>query len=137
MTDKILYTGKTRTTGGPSGAARSHDGTFAIDLPEPHPAAEQLFATAWSACFIGAIGLAAQQRRIRLTETPAIDAQVDLVMNGGVFDLRARLDVEVPGVDPETARELVEAAHEICPYSRATRGNVAVELNVVEAALAA
>lgn len=131
MTAKLLYTGTTHTTGGPDGAARSIDGRLDIKLPEPHPTAEDLFAAAWSACFIGAIGVAAAQRKVALTTTPAIDATIDLLRDGGEFFLRARLDVSIPGVDRETAQTLVDAAHAICPYSKATRGNVDVELNLI------
>jgi len=130
MTPKIIFTGKTHTTGGRDGAARSSDGTLDIKLPEPHPTAEKLFAAAWSACFIGAVELAAAQRKIKLPETPSIDAQIDLLHGAGGFFLKARLDVSVPGIDREVARELVDAAHAICPYSKATSGNIDVELNV-------
>jgi lipoyl-dependent peroxiredoxin len=130
MTAKTLFMAKTHTTGGPNGASHSMDGQFDIQLPEPHPSAERLFATAWSACFIGAIELAAARKKIALLATPAIDATIDLLIENNAFSLRARLDVSVPGVDREIARELVDAAHGICPYSRATRGNIDVELNV-------
>ena len=130
MAAKTLFTGKTHTTGGPKGASRSSDGQLDIQLPEPHPAAERLFAAAWSACFIGAIELAAARKKIALPATPAIDATIDLLVENNAFQLRARLDVSVPGVDREIARELVDAAHGICPYSKATRGNIDVELNV-------
>jgi osmotically inducible protein OsmC len=131
MAAKTLFTGKTHTTGGPHGAARSTDGLLDIQLPEPHPAAERMFAAAWSACFIGALELAAARKKITLPATPAIDATIDLLIENNAFFLRARLDVSVPGVDREVARELVDAAHGICPYSKATRGNIEVELNVV------
>lgn len=130
-TPKILYTGKTHTSGGSNGAARSSDGFVDLKLPDPHPAAEQLFAAAWSACFIGAIGLAAAHRKVALPATPEIDAQIDLLRRDNDFYLQARLDVTVPGVDREIARELIDAAHQICPYSKAVRGNVEVELNLV------
>lgn len=101
--------------GGRNGAARSSDGFIDIKLPQPHPAAEQLFAVAWSACFIGAIEVAAGQRKIKLPASPAVDAEVDLNLAASGYFLRARLNVSVPGVDREIARELVEAAHGICP----------------------
>lgn len=128
---KILFTGKTHTTGGRNGAGHSLDGGFDIDLPAPHPAAERLFAVAWSACFIGALELAAGQKKVALTETPAVDAEVDLVREGNEFFLQARLNVSVPGVDRETAQALVDAAHAICPYSKATRGNIDVTVTLV------
>jgi len=130
MTDKILFSGSTHTVGGAEGYARSTDGAFEIELPEPHPAAERLFAAAWSACFLGAVGLVAGQCKIALPETPSIDATIDLLHRGGGFELRARLDVAVPGIDREVARELIEAAHKVCPYSKAIAGNIEVELNL-------
>ena len=131
MTEKLLFTGTTHTSGGPNGAARSTDGRLDIKLPAPHPSAEQLFAAAWSACFIGAIELAAGQKKIALPATPEIDATIDLILKNNAFFLRARLDVSVPGVDRDVARALIDAAHGICPYSKATSGNIDVELNLV------
>jgi Ohr subfamily peroxiredoxin len=128
---KTLFTGQAHTTGGRDGASRSKDGFVDIKLPQPHPAAENLFATAWSACFIGAIEVAAGQKKVKLPQTPAVDAQIDLKLGEGGYFLQARLDVTVPGVDPQTARTLVDMAHGICPYSKATRGNIEVSLNVL------
>ncbi len=119
MTSKVLFSGKTRITAGRDGAARSSDGFLDIKLPEPHPAAEQLFAAAWSACFIGAIQLAAGQRKAKLPSEPSIDAEIDLNQGEGGFFLRARLNISVPGVERAVARELIDAAHGICPYSKA------------------
>ena len=102
-----------------------------IRLPEPHPAAERLFAAAWSACFIGAIELAASRRKIKLPSAPAIDAEIDLNLSNDGFFLRARLNATIPGVDPEVGRELLEAAHGICPYSKATHGNIEVSTNLL------
>jgi Ohr subfamily peroxiredoxin len=130
MTAKTLFTGKTHTTGGATGFARSADGHLEIDLPEPHPAAERLFAVAWSACFIAAVGVAAAQKKITLPTTPSIDAEVDLALANGEYFLRARLNVSVPGIDRDIAQELVERAHQICPYSKATRGNIEVEVTL-------
>ncbi|WP_037435566.1 Ohr family peroxiredoxin, partial [Sinorhizobium fredii] len=97
----------------------------------PHPAAENLFGAAWSACFIGAIELAAVQRKIRLAAGPEVDAEIDLNVGDGSYFLRARLNVSLPDVDRELAQELIEAAHDICPYSKATRGNIDVAVNLV------
>jgi lipoyl-dependent peroxiredoxin len=129
--EKVIFTGRTHTTGGRDGAASSSDDFIDIKLPQPHPAAENLFAIAWSACFIGVIEVAAGQRKIKLPATPAVDAQVDLNMGDGGYFLRAHLKVSVPGVDREIAEELVEAAHGICPYSKATGGNIEVATEVV------
>jgi lipoyl-dependent peroxiredoxin len=131
MTQKILYTGKTHNTSGPDGAARSSDGSLDIKLPEPHPAAENLFGAAWSACYMGAIGLVAMQRKIKLPANPAVDAQIDLVQDRGAFVLRARLDVSLPGLEPEIGLQLIEAAHAVCPYSKAVHGNIEVETNLL------
>jgi Ohr subfamily peroxiredoxin len=131
MTAKVLFTGKTHVTSGRDGLARSSDGFLDVRLAQPHPAAEQLFGAAWSACFIGAIELAASQRKIKLPAHPAIDAEISLNGDGGGFFLRARLDVSVPGIDREVAQALVDAAHQICPYSKATRGNIDVAISLV------
>ncbi len=136
MTAKTLYSGTTHNVGGANGSTRSADGLLDLQLSDPHPAAENLFGAAWSACFMGAIGVAAAQKKIALPEQPSIDAKIDLLMEGSEFFLRAKLDVTIPGIDRETALELVERAHEICPYSKATRGNIEVELNVLEPAFA-
>ena len=131
MTAKLLFTGKTHTTNGRNGAARSSDGFLDIKLPQPHPAAENLFGAAWSACYMGAIELAATQRKIKLPAEVAVDAEINLNLDDGAFFLTARLNVNLPGVDREVAQELIHAAHGICPYSKATRGNIAVETNLV------
>jgi Ohr subfamily peroxiredoxin len=130
MTAKTLFSGTTHVTGGRNGHARSADGFVDLALPAPHPAAEQLFAAAWSACFIGALELAASQRKIKLPASPELDTTIDLLMENNAFFLKARLDVAVPGVDIETAQELAEAAHAICPYSKAVNGNIEIEINV-------
>lgn len=125
MTAKVLFTGKTHTTAGANGAARSADGFLDIKLPQPHPAAENLFGAAWSTCYLGAIQLAAGQKKIVLTD-PAVDAEIDLVNEAGAFFLQARLAVSLPGLDRDIAQELIEAAHAICPYSKAVHGNINV-----------
>lgn len=136
MTAKTIYSGTTHNVGGANGYTRSADGILDLPLSGPHPAAENFFGAAWSGCFIGAIGVAAAQKKVALPETPSIDATIDLVMEGGEFFLRAKLDVTVPGIEIGLARELVHLAHQICPYSKATRGNIEVEVNVLEPAFA-
>ena len=136
MTAKTIYSGTTHNVGGPDGYTRSADGFLDLPLADPHPAAENFFGAAWSGCFMGAIGLAAAQKKVALPQQPSIDATIDLLMEGNAFFLRAKLDVTVPGVDREVALELVELAHEICPYSKATRGNIEVQVNLVEPAYA-
>ncbi|MPV57388.1 peroxiredoxin [Burkholderia sp. HI2761] len=133
---KVLYTGKTRTTGGRDGAAHSSDGRLDVKLSGPGSAApgtnpEQLLAAGWSACFIGAMGLAAQRLKIALPRDTHVDAEIDLAMNDGAYFLQARLNVSVPGVDTAVAQALVDAAHQTCPYSKATRNNIDVVVTVV------
>lgn len=128
---KLLATGKTHNTNGRSGGARSSDGHLDIRLPEPHPAAEQLFGAAWSACYMGAIQLAAAQRKVKLPADMAVDAEIDLNQADGAFFLRARLNVSVPGVEREQAQALIEAAHTICPYSKAVHGNIDLTTTLV------
>jgi len=133
---KVLYTGRTRTTGGPQGATRSSDGFVDLSLAPPHgphPAAENLFASAWSACYIGAIEFAANQRKIKLAGSPAVDAQIEMkgTPASGTFFLQASLKVSIPGVSREVAQDLAEAAHSICPYSKAVHGNIEVTTTVV------
>jgi osmotically inducible protein OsmC len=129
---KVLFTGRTHTTSGKDGASRSQDGTFETKLPQPHPAAENLFAAAWSACYLGAIEVAAGQRKIKLSAAPSVDTTIDLSHAGGTnFFLKANLNVHIEGLDPEIVRELAEAAHGICPYSKAVHGNIEVTTTVI------
>jgi Ohr subfamily peroxiredoxin len=126
----ILYTGKTFTTGGRDGQSHSDDNRLDIKLSVPgsngagtNP--EQLFAAGWSACFIGAMGRAAQEKGIKLPADTSVAAEVDLgsdVEEG--FFLQARLNVSLPGIEPTLAQSVVDRAHQICPYSKATRGNI-------------
>lgn len=134
--ENVLYTGKTHTTGGRDGASRSSDGRLDIRLSPPGSAGsgtnpEQLFAAGWSACFIGAMGKAASALKVRLPSDVAVDAEVDLGMTGDAYFLQARLNVSLPGLPADVAQALVEKAHQTCPYSKATRGNIDVVINVV------
>jgi len=134
--EKVLYTAKTHTTGGRDGASRSSDGRLEVNLSSPGTSGtgtnpEQLFAAGWSACFIGAMGLAASKMKVALPADRAVDAEVDLGLNGGDYLLRARLNVSLPGLDREVAQAIVDAAHQTCPYSKATRGNIDVEINLL------
>ncbi len=134
--EKVLYTAKTHTTGGREGASRSSDGHLDVKLSRPGTAGsgtnpEQLFAAGWSACFEGAMGLAARKRKIALPAELAIDAEVDLGTTGDAYLLQARLNVSLPGVERELAQALVDEAHQTCPYSKATRGNIDVEIKLV------
>jgi lipoyl-dependent peroxiredoxin len=131
MSSKVLFTGKTHTTAGSDGAGHSADGFLNIKMPQPHPAAEDLFGVAWSACYMGAIELAASKKKITLPPGLAVDAQIDLNLAENGFYLTARLNVSLPGVDRQVATELIQTAHTICPYSKAMHGNIAVETNLV------
>jgi len=136
-TGNVLYTAKTHTVGDrQNGVSRSSDGRLDIRLAPPGSSGvgtnpEQLFAAGWSACFHGAMGLAARRMKVALPSDTTIDAEVDLCMANGSYFLRARLSVNLPGMEPELARRLADAAHETCPYSKAIRGNVGVEINVI------
>ncbi|CAG4921923.1 organic hydroperoxide resistance protein [Paraburkholderia saeva] len=135
--EKVLYTGKTHTSsGGRNGTSRSSDGRLDIKLSSPGTAGdgtnpEQLFAAGWSACFIGAMGLAAPRLGVKLPEDLAVDAEVDLGTEGDGYFLQARLNVSVPGVPRELAQAIVDAAHQTCPYSKATHGNIDVVITLV------
>jgi osmotically inducible protein OsmC len=134
--EKVLYTAKTHTSaGGRNGTSRSSDGHLDIKLSSPGTGSgtnpEQLFAAGWSACFIGAMGLAAGKMKVALPPDLAVDAEVDLDKTGEAFLLQARLNVSLPGLEREVAQTLTDAAHQTCPYSKAIRGNVDVVINLV------
>jgi len=131
--DKVLYTGKTHTTGGRDGVSRSDDGRLDLKLSSPGSAGlgtnpEQLFAAGWSACFIGALGKAAATMKVALPADLSVDAEVDLGMTGDAYLLQARLGIRLPGLARDVAQALVDAAHQTCPYSKLTRGNINVTL---------
>jgi len=128
----ILYTAQTHTTGGRDGRGQTTDGQ--LDLPLSPPGSgrpgtnpEQLFAIGWSACFIGALRRAGQKYNVRIPEGVAVDAEVSLgnTADGG-FALAATLTVQLPGLAAEDKAKLIDEAHQICPYSKATRGNIEV-----------
>src|SRR5882762_490202 len=128
--EKVLYTAKTHTTGGrKGGASRTDDGRLQVTLSVPGTPGngtnpEQLFAAGWSACFLSAIKLVAGKTKVTLPADLAVDAEVDLVTTDGAYSLRARLNVSLPGLERQAAQALVDAAHQVCPYSSATRGNI-------------
>jgi len=143
--EKILFTGKTHTAAPADGASRGGHGlldiktsgsgsgtkqeqVFAAALP--HPTAEQLFAGAWSACYYGALGLAAQGMKVKLPSDLAVEIEVEMVQTGDAYFIRARFNVIVPGVAREVAEALAHKGHETCPYSKATKGNIDVAVNV-------
>ena len=134
---KLLYTAKAHTTGGrDGGSSRSSDGRLDVKLSIPggpgngtNP--EQLFAAGWSACFLGAIKHVAATMKVRLPADVAIDPEVDLLTGSDGYFLKARLNVSLPGVDRQVARAILDGAHQTCPYSKATRGNIDVAINLV------
>jgi Ohr subfamily peroxiredoxin len=133
---QVLYTANTRTTGGRDGRGLSDDqrldvqlGSPGTDRPGTNP--EQLFAVGWSACFIGAMGLAAHAIGVRLPAEAAVDASVDLNKGADGYFLSAKLRVSLPGLPRDTAYELIKRAHDTCPYSKMTRGNINVGLELV------
>ncbi len=140
-TGKLLYTARTHTTGGRErGLSRSSDGRLDVKLSVPggpgmgtNP--EQLLAAGWSACFESALALVARRMKVVLPADLAIDAEVDLNLGdeagGDGYFLRARLNVALPGLDGKVAATLLEGAHQACPYSKATRGNIDVALRLV------
>jgi Ohr subfamily peroxiredoxin len=134
---KVLYTGRTYTKGGREGSARSHDGRLDIRLSPPGAPGggtnpEQLLGAGWSSSLIGALRHASHARRIPFPSGAAIAAEVSLIHGEQGFFLQVRFDISLPGVQPEIAYLLVDAAQENCPYSKATRGNVAVAVNLLE-----
>jgi lipoyl-dependent peroxiredoxin len=134
--ETVLYTGKTHTSGGRDGASRSSDGRLDVKLSSPGALGsgtnpEQLFAAGWSACFIGALKAEAAKMKLALPADVAIDAEIVLGVSDGAYGLAARLNVTLPGVEREVAQRLLDAAHQTCPYSRATRGNIEVVIKLI------
>ena len=135
--EKVLYTARAHTTGGrDGGASRTDDGRLDVKLSRPGTSGtgtnpEQLLAAGWSACFLSAIRLVAGKKQVTLPNDLAIDAEVDLGTTHGIHGLAARLTIRLPGMERLAAVALVEAADQACPFSRATRGNIDVAINVV------
>ena len=125
------------TTGGrDGGASRTSDGRLDIKLSVPGTPGtgtnpEQLLASGWSACFLTNIKIAGGKRKVRVSPEAAVDAEVDLCSTEDGFFLQARLNVSLPGLEREVAQSLVDTAHQACPYSKATLGNIAVVINLV------
>jgi lipoyl-dependent peroxiredoxin len=134
--DTVLYTGKTRVVGGREGHAKSTDGRLDVKLSPPGSTGagtnpEQMLAAGWSACFIGAMTKAAAKLKTRLPADTAVEAEVDLGMNGDAYLLRARLNVSLPGIERPVAEEIAQMAHQTCPYSKALKSNIDVTITVV------
>lgn len=137
--DKILFTTDATVTGGRDGSAASEDGALKLKLSTPKALGgaggegtnpEQLFAAGYSACFLSALNLVASQQKQKLPEGTQVKGEVSIGPVGAGFGIEATLNVSLPGFDKETADALVNKAHEICPYSNATRGNIDVTLHV-------
>ncbi|HVY69087.1 MAG TPA: organic hydroperoxide resistance protein [Verrucomicrobiae bacterium] len=134
---KVLYTAKAHTTGGrEGGSSRTSDGRLDVKLSVPGTPGngtnpEQLLAVGWSACFTSAIKIVGAKLKVKLPPEMAVDPEVDLCAGEDGYFLRVRLNVSLPGLEREVAQSILEAAHQTCPYSKATRGNIDVELNVV------
>lgn len=134
--EKVLYTAKAHTTGGrEGGASRTSDGRLDVKLTVPGTAGsgtnpEQLFAVGWSACYLSAIKLVAAKMKVKLPTEFAIDTEVDLGTAGSGYFLQARLTVILPGLEAEVAQQIVDGAHQECPYSKATHGNINVTTTV-------
>ena len=135
--EKVLYTAKAHTTGGrDGGASRTSDGRLDVKLSVPGSSGtgtnpEQLFAVGWSACYLSAMKIVAARMKVKLPADLAIDPEVDLGTAGAGYLLQARLNVILPGLEPQVAQALADDAHLECPYSKATHGNINVVTNVV------
>ena len=134
---KVLYTAKAHTTGGrEGGASRTSDGRLDVKLSVPGAPGngtnpEQLFAVGWSACFTSAIKIVAAKMKVKLPSDMAIDSEVDLCTGDDGYFLQARLNVSLPGLERQVAQSILDGAHQTCPYSKATRGNIDVAINLV------
>ena len=134
---KVLYTAKAHTTGGrEGGASRTSDGRLDVKLSIPGTPGngtnpEQLFAVGWSACFTSAIKHVASKMKVKLPPDMATDAEVDLCTGDDGYFLQARLNVSLPGLERQVAKSILDGAHQTCPYSKATRGNIDVAINLV------
>lgn len=138
--DKILFEAEMTATGGRDGKASSPDGAFALSLSLPKELGgpggdgtnpEQLFAAGYAACFLGAVKLVARLRKVTVTDDATVTAKVGMGPIPTGYALAVELQVALPGVEKALAQEIVEGAHQRCPYSNATRGNIDVKLTVL------
>lgn len=137
--DKVLYTAQATSSGGRTGTSKSDDGRLQLTLSTPKALGgddgagtnpEQLFAAGYSACFIGALKVVAMQAKMQLPAETSITARVGIGPIAVGYGIQASLNVNLPGFDKAVAMGLVEKAHQVCPYSNATRGNIEVDLSV-------
>jgi Ohr subfamily peroxiredoxin len=137
--NQVIYTARAQTTGGREGSSRSDDGLLDIKLTPPKAMGgagtatnpEQLFAAGYSACFMGALKHVAGLKKVAVPADASIDAEVDIGPIPAGFGIAARLAVNLPGMDRAVAQDLVDTAHQVCPYSNATRGNIDVTITLV------
>ena len=137
--EKVLYTAHATSTGGRDGAARSDDGLLDVKLAPPKELGgsggatnpEQLFAAGYSACFLGALKHVAGIEKVKIPADAKIDATVGIGQIPQGFGIEAALTIHLPGLEKSVAESLVEKAHQVCPYSNATRNNVDVQITVV------
>jgi len=138
--DKVLYTAHATSTGGRTGTSKSSDGALSVELSTPKELGgaggpgtnpEQLFAAGYSACFLGAMKAVAGKQKLALPSDVSITADVGIGPIPSGFGIQATLNISLPGMDKEAAQALVNAAHQVCPYSNATRGNIEVALKLV------
>jgi Ohr subfamily peroxiredoxin len=136
--DKVMYTAHAHTTGGREGRSVTDDGLLDVKLTPPKSMGgsgtatnpEQLFAAGYSACFMGALKHVASVKKVPVPADAAIDASVDIGPIPAGFGIAVRLAISLPGMDRTVAQDLVDSAHQVCPYSNATRGNIDVELTL-------
>ena len=133
--EKVLYTARAHTTGGRDGQSRTDDGRLDVTLSPPGTAGqgtnpEQLFAAGYAACFLGAMKAVAGKVGVQVPAETAIDSEVDLGQIPNAYGVAVRMKISLPGVDRAQAQKLVDAAHQVCPYSNATRGNIDVQLTI-------
>ena len=136
--DKVLYTAKARTTGGRDGRAVSDDGLLDVKLAPPKELGgmggatnpEQLFAAGYSACFMGALKHVAGMKKVAVPSDASIEASVDIGPISQGFGIAVQMTINLPGLDRAVAQDLVDTAHQVCPYSNATRGNIVVDLTL-------
>jgi Ohr subfamily peroxiredoxin len=137
--DKVLYTAHAHTTGGRDGRSVSDDGLLDVKLSPPKAMGgagtatnpEQLFAAGYSACFMGALKHVAGVKKVTVPADASIDASIDIGPIPAGFGISARLAISLPGMDRSVAQDLIDTAHQVCPYSNATRGNIDVELTLI------
>ena len=136
--DKVIYTARATTTGGREGSSRSDDGLLDVKLSPPKAMGgagtatnpEQLFAAGYSACFMGAMKHVAGLKKIAVPAEATISAEVDIGPIPQGFGIAVRMTISLPGMDRAVAQDLVDTAHQVCPYSNATRGNIPVTLTI-------